>query len=137
MLAGGEFDIDNIHIDDSSEHQLTYTAVISPPIILGGSSGVNFGDEIYQYLVSTSLITSGLLSAMQMARFHVYGTKYYIGTGLLSVVGTYSSSPSANKFHHNSLNSIHISTTQHLTLSPYRNILLHHHRRHRRLLSNV
>lgn len=68
---------------------LTYGTVISPPIILGGSSGVNFGDEIYQYLVSTSLIVSGLLSAMQMARFHVYGTKYYVGTGLLSVVGTY------------------------------------------------
>ncbi|KAF3391770.1 Purine permease [Penicillium rolfsii] len=71
------------------QHALSMLAgVISPPIILGGSSGVNFGDEIYQYLVSTSLITSGLLSAMQMARFHVYGTKYYIGTGLLSVVGT-------------------------------------------------
>lgn len=25
---------------------------------------------------------------MQMARFHVHGTKYYLGTGLLSVVGT-------------------------------------------------
>ncbi|KAJ5364834.1 Purine permease [Penicillium cataractarum] len=71
------------------QHALSMLAgVISPPIILGGSSGVNFGDEIYQYLVSTSLIVSGLLSAMQMARFHVYGTKYYIGTGLLSVVGT-------------------------------------------------
>jgi hypothetical protein len=93
MLAGGEFDIDNIHIDRYDEHWTNYTAVISPPIILGGSSGVNFGDEIYQYLVSTSLITSGLLSAMQMARFHVYGTKYYIGTGLLSVVGTYIKNP--------------------------------------------
>lgn len=55
--------------------------------MLGGSSGLNFGDELYQYLVSTSLIVSGLLSAMQMARFRVYGTKYFIGTGLLSVVG--------------------------------------------------
>lgn len=55
--------------------------------MLGGSSGVNFGDDLYQYLVSTSLVVSGLLSAVQMTRFHVYGTKYYIGTGLLSVVG--------------------------------------------------
>lgn len=61
--------------------------VISPPIIIGGTSGANFGGEIYQYLVSTSLIVSGLLSAMQMLRFHIYGTKYYLGTGLLSVVG--------------------------------------------------
>ena len=55
--------------------------------MLGGSDGVNFGDDLYQYLVSTSLIVSGILSAVQMTRFHVYGTKYYIGTGLLSVVG--------------------------------------------------
>jgi NCS2 family nucleobase:cation symporter-2 len=62
--------------------------VITPPIILGGSSGVNFGDELSQYLVSTSLIVCGILSAIQMFRFHIKGTKYYIGTGLLSVVGT-------------------------------------------------
>lgn len=62
--------------------------MISPPIILGGSGGVNFGDELHQYLVSTSLIASGLLSAMQMARFRIIGTKYFVGTGLLSVVGT-------------------------------------------------
>ena len=61
--------------------------MISPPILLGGSGGANFGDELYQYLVSTSLIVSGLLSAVQMFRFHIKGTKYYIGTGLLSVVG--------------------------------------------------
>ena len=58
--------------------------------MLGGTSGVNFGTEDYQYLVSTSLIVSGLLSAIQMTRFHIYGTKYYIGTGLLSVVGMWS-----------------------------------------------
>lgn len=55
--------------------------------MLGGSAGANFGDELYQYLVSTSLIVSGLLSAVQMFRLHIKGTKYYIGTGLLSVVG--------------------------------------------------
>ncbi|KAJ5080909.1 hypothetical protein N7456_013619 [Penicillium angulare] len=71
------------------QHALAMLAgVISPPIMLGGSSGANFGTEDYQYLVSTSLIVSGLLSAIQMTRFHIKGTKYYIGTGLLSVVGT-------------------------------------------------
>ncbi|KAJ5216585.1 uncharacterized protein N7498_002992 [Penicillium cinerascens] len=71
------------------QHALAMLAgVISPPIILSGASGVNFGDELSQYLVSTSLIVSGLLSAVQMFRLHVKGTKYYIGTGLLSVVGT-------------------------------------------------
>lgn len=63
--------------------------MIAPPIMLGGSEGVNFGGERSQYLVSTSLIVSGILSALQMTRVHVYGTKYYVGTGLLSVVGTY------------------------------------------------
>jgi NCS2 family nucleobase:cation symporter-2 len=62
--------------------------VITPPILLGGSAGANFGSEDYQYLVSTSLRVSGLLSAIQMFRFHVYKTRYYIGTGLISVVGT-------------------------------------------------
>ncbi|KKK24998.1 hypothetical protein P175DRAFT_0466174 [Aspergillus ochraceoroseus IBT 24754] len=71
------------------QHALAMLAgVITPPILLGGSSGANFGSEDYQYLVSTSLIVSGLLSAIQMFRFHVYGTRYYIGTGLISVVGT-------------------------------------------------
>lgn len=67
--------------------------MISPPILLGGSSGVNLDNELYQYLVSTSLIVSGLLSTLQMLRLHIYGTKYYIGTGLLSVVGMYLPAP--------------------------------------------
>ncbi|RAH41393.1 nucleobase:cation symporter-2 family protein [Aspergillus brunneoviolaceus CBS 621.78] len=62
--------------------------VISPPILIGGTSGANFGTKDYEYLVSTSLIVSGLLSAVQMARFHVYKTRFYVGTGLISVVGT-------------------------------------------------
>ncbi|KAL3471843.1 purine permease [Aspergillus californicus] len=71
------------------QHSLAMLAgVITPPILLGGSSGANFGSEDYQYLVSTSLIVSGLLSAIQMFRFHVYKTRYYVGTGLISVVGT-------------------------------------------------
>ncbi|KAJ5081317.1 hypothetical protein NUU61_009581 [Penicillium alfredii] len=71
------------------QHALAMLAgVISPPIMLGGSSGVNFDAERYQYLVSTSLIVSGILSAVQMFRVRVWGTKYWIGTGLLSVVGT-------------------------------------------------
>lgn len=55
---------------------------------MGGSSGANFGDAEYQYLVSTSLIASGLLSAVQMARLRIWKTRYFIGTGLISVVGT-------------------------------------------------
>jgi xanthine/uracil permease len=38
--------------------------------------------------VSTSLIVCGILSSVQITRFHIYKTPYYIGTGLISVVGT-------------------------------------------------
>lgn len=38
--------------------------------------------------VSTSLIVCGILSAIQITRFHIHRTPYYIGTGLISVVGT-------------------------------------------------
>ena len=40
-----------------------------------------------RYLVSTALIVSGTLSLIQITRFHIYKTPYYIGTGLISVVG--------------------------------------------------
>lgn len=71
------------------QHALAMLAgVITPPIILGGQGGVNLSVELQQYLVSTALIVCGILSAVQITRFHIYGTRYYIGTGLISVVGT-------------------------------------------------
>ena len=60
--------------------------IITPPIIISGSA--NFSAETEQYLVSTSLIVCGILSAIQVTRFHLYKTPYFIGTGLISVVGT-------------------------------------------------
>jgi hypothetical protein len=69
------------------QHALSMLAgVITPPIILAGAA--NLSGDINSYLVSTSLIVCGILSAVQITRFHVYGTPYYIGTGLISVVGT-------------------------------------------------
>ncbi|KAK8210181.1 hypothetical protein M8818_003669 [Zalaria obscura] len=69
------------------QHALSMLAgVISPPIILAGSA--NLTGEMQQYLVSTSLIVCGILSAVQITRFHIYKTPFYIGTGLISVVGT-------------------------------------------------
>jgi len=70
------------------QHALAMLAgVITPPIILGGAGGVNFPPELQQYLVSTALIVSGTLSMIQITRFHIYKTPYYLGTGLISVVG--------------------------------------------------
>lgn len=70
------------------QHALSMLAgVITPPIIIAGQGGANLGDDASQYLVSTSLIVCGILSAVQITRFHIYGP-YYLGTGLISVVGT-------------------------------------------------
>ncbi|KAK6353247.1 hypothetical protein TWF696_005224 [Orbilia brochopaga] len=73
------------------QHALAMLAgVISPPIIIGGSgqNAANLSPDVQRYLVSTSLIVCGILSAIQITRFHIYRTPYYLGTGLISVVGT-------------------------------------------------
>ncbi|KAI6082287.1 Xanthine/uracil permease [Hypoxylon rubiginosum] len=70
------------------QHALAMLAgVITPPILMAGSGGVNLPADMQQYLVSTALIVSGILSMIQITRFHIYGTPYYLGTGLISVVG--------------------------------------------------
>ncbi|KAI0126307.1 permease family-domain-containing protein [Xylariales sp. AK1849] len=70
------------------QHALAMLAgIITPPIILAGSAGANLTSDMQQYLVSTALIASGILSLIQITRFHVYNTPFYIGTGLISVVG--------------------------------------------------
>ncbi|KAL1648438.1 hypothetical protein SLS58_002193 [Diplodia intermedia] len=69
------------------QHALAMLAgVITPPIIL--ASAANLVTAQQQYLVSTSLIVCGILSSIQITRFHVWKSPYYIGTGLISVVGT-------------------------------------------------
>ena len=71
------------------QHALAMLAgVITPPIIIAGQGGANLGGSTAQYLVSTSLIVCGILSTVQISRFHIYKSPYYIGTGLISVVGT-------------------------------------------------
>lgn len=71
------------------QHALAMLAgVITPPIILAGSSGANLPADQAQYLVSTALIVCGILSSIQITRLHIYRTPYFVGTGLISVVGT-------------------------------------------------
>jgi uracil-xanthine permease len=71
------------------QHALSMLAgIITPPIIIAGAGGANLGQDDAQYLVSTSLIVCGILSSIQITRFHIYKTPYYLGTGLISVVGT-------------------------------------------------
>ncbi|KAL2440814.1 Uric acid-xanthine permease [Exophiala dermatitidis] len=71
------------------QHALAMLAgVMTPPIILAGQGGANLAADHQQYLVSTALIVSGILSAVQITRFNLFKSPYYIGTGLISVVGT-------------------------------------------------
>jgi NCS2 family nucleobase:cation symporter-2 len=69
------------------QHSLAMLAgVITPPLII--SYSVNATTDTQEYFVSASLIVSGLLSLIQITRFHIYKTPYYLGSGMLSVVGT-------------------------------------------------
>jgi uracil-xanthine permease len=69
------------------QHALAMLAgIITPPIILSSSANLIQADQ--QYLVSACLIMSGILSIIQISRFHIWRSPYYIGTGLISVVGT-------------------------------------------------
>ncbi|KAI1262770.1 permease family-domain-containing protein [Xylariaceae sp. FL1019] len=70
------------------QHSLAMLAgIITPPMIMAGTAGVNLDADLLQYLVSTALIVSGILSMIQITRFKIRGTPYFIGTGLISVVG--------------------------------------------------
>lgn len=71
------------------QHALAMLDGITTPLLVIASEGAaGLGADDTQYLVSTALIMSGLLSSIQITRFHVFKTPYYIGTGLISVVGT-------------------------------------------------
>ena len=57
------------------QHALAMLAgVISPPLIMAGTSGVNLPAEMQQYLGSTALIVSGTLTMIQISRFHIFKT---------------------------------------------------------------
>ncbi|KFY48965.1 hypothetical protein V495_00867 [Pseudogymnoascus sp. VKM F-4514 (FW-929)] len=70
------------------QHALAMLAgVITPPLILSGTGGANLSGPEQQYLVSTALIISGIMSIVQINRFRIPKTNYFVGTGVLSVVG--------------------------------------------------
>lgn len=55
------------------QHALAMLAgVVTPPLII--SSSLSLPSDLQQYLVSTSLIVCGLLSMVQITRFHIYKT---------------------------------------------------------------
>lgn len=61
------------------QHALAMLAgVITPPIIFSGNTGANLDSAQQQYLVSTALIVSGIMSAVQISRFRIPKTKYVL-----------------------------------------------------------
>ncbi|PWN92596.1 putative purine permease [Acaromyces ingoldii] len=62
--------------------------VVTPPLLLGGSSGANLGNANVQYLISASLIWCAVGTAVQASRFRLGKTRYFLGTGIISVTGT-------------------------------------------------
>lgn len=71
------------------QHALAMLAgLTSPPLILAGSGGANLSAADQQYVISAALIFCAFGTAVQITRFKIWNTGYYIGTGLISVVGT-------------------------------------------------
>ncbi|KAF9226928.1 xanthine/uracil permease [Gyrodon lividus] len=68
------------------QHALAMLAgLITPPIIF--ASTLMLDAQTSAYMISASLIGCGILSLVQMSRIKLW-KGYYLGTGLLSVVGT-------------------------------------------------
>lgn len=62
-----------------------------------GATSLNLEMADQQYLLSAALICSAILSLIQITRFKIWRTGYYLGTGLLSVVGpNFASIPAAS-----------------------------------------
>ena len=67
--------------------------IITPPSLIASDGCFPWqydGDlcAAKQYLISGSLMTSGILTTIQVTRSKIYKTNFFIGTGLISVTGT-------------------------------------------------
>ncbi|KAJ7651930.1 Xanthine/uracil permease [Mycena rosella] len=73
-------------ITSGLQHALAMLAgLITPPIIFASALGLDSATSAY--MISASLIGCGILSLVQMSRIKLF-RGYYLGTGLISVVGT-------------------------------------------------
>ncbi|KAK5125875.1 hypothetical protein LTR08_005122 [Meristemomyces frigidus] len=69
------------------QHALTMISGIVSPILAVSGGAFHFDATITEYLISVGFITSGIATLLQITRTKLTGTPYYLGTGLLSVVG--------------------------------------------------
>lgn len=61
-------------------------SIVSPPLAIAGGA-FYLDSSTTQYMVSAAFITAGIATALQVTRVHLAKTPFFIGTGLLSVVG--------------------------------------------------
>lgn len=61
-------------------------SIVSPPLAIA-SGAFHLDSPATQYMVSAAFITAGIATALQVTRVHLAKTPFFIGTGLLSVVG--------------------------------------------------
>ncbi|KAK9845023.1 hypothetical protein WJX74_009785 [Apatococcus lobatus] len=59
--------------------------LITPPLLIGQTQP---DIEITQYFIAGSLIVSGVCTIVHVLRIRFPGTRYYYGTGIISVIGT-------------------------------------------------
>jgi len=64
--------------------------LITPPLVVFKFTvcGFPFCPDLQQYAISAGLITSGICTLINVAQFKIPGTKFFVGSGILSVMGT-------------------------------------------------
>lgn len=64
--------------------------LITPPLVVFKFTvcGFPFCPDLQQYAISAALITSGICTIINVAQLPIPGTKFVIGSGILSVMGT-------------------------------------------------
>jgi uracil-xanthine permease len=64
--------------------------LITPPLVVFKFAvcGFPFCPDLQQYAISAALITSGICTIINILQFKIPGTKFVIGSGVLSVMGT-------------------------------------------------
>ena len=71
------------------QHSLAMVGgIVTPPLLLGGAAGANLGNDATSYLVSACLIWCAVGTSVQVARFKLGKTGYFMGTGIITVTGT-------------------------------------------------
>lgn len=69
------------------QHALTMISGIVTPVLAISRGAFYLDTKTVEYLVSAAFITSGIGTLIQITRTRIRGTPFYIGAGILSVIG--------------------------------------------------